>query len=106
VPPTLLATTVYDLQTATDVLGLRRSTLRREIRLKRLRAAKRAGKVMILGRWLIDWIEGGPPPSGRAGAAGQQHAAAADTADTVADRRPGDAGDGRGPGGPAEGDRP
>jgi hypothetical protein len=38
---------------------LAKNCLPREIRLGRLRVAKRAGKYMILGKWLLEWIEGG-----------------------------------------------
>jgi hypothetical protein len=41
---------VYDLQTAREALAVSKGCLPREIRLGRLRAAKRAGKIMILGR--------------------------------------------------------
>lgn len=57
--PVLHPRAVYDLAGAARALGLARSCLPREIRLGRLRAAKRAGKVLILGKWLLAWIEGG-----------------------------------------------
>jgi hypothetical protein len=50
---------VYSLAAAIAALGLRRSTIRRELRLGHLTVSKRAGKYFILGQWLIDWIEGG-----------------------------------------------
>jgi hypothetical protein len=33
------------------------STLEREISLGRIRHAKRGGKTLFLGRWLIAWVE-------------------------------------------------
>jgi hypothetical protein len=42
-------------------LGLASGTLGREIRLKRLRATKRSGKLFILGKWVLDWLERGGP---------------------------------------------
>lgn len=53
---------VYDLQAARSALALTKGTLPREIKLGRLRAAKRAGKYLILGRWLREWIEAGEVP--------------------------------------------
>jgi hypothetical protein len=50
---------VYDLQSARTALGLAKATLGREIRLGRLRVAKRAGKYLLLGSWLLTWIEEG-----------------------------------------------
>jgi hypothetical protein len=48
---------VFDLHTAERTLGLKPSTLPREIRLGRLRYCKRGGKVLILGRWLLAWLQ-------------------------------------------------
>lgn len=58
-PHTIVPEAVYDLATARTALGLAKATLGREIRLGRLRVAKRAGKYLILGRWLLEWIEAG-----------------------------------------------
>jgi hypothetical protein len=58
-PHVIRPTAVYTLTTAQEALGLNASTLGREIRLGRLRSAKRAGKVFILGRWLLAWLERG-----------------------------------------------
>jgi hypothetical protein len=58
-PHIICATAVYDLQAARIALGLSRSTLGRELRLGRLRAAKRAGKYLLLGEWLLQWIREG-----------------------------------------------
>jgi hypothetical protein len=50
---------VYLLDSAQRALRLTRTTVRREIRLGRLRVSKRAGRYFILGRWLLEWLEGG-----------------------------------------------
>jgi hypothetical protein len=50
---------VYGLAQAQIALGLTKTTLGREIRLGRLRVAKRGGKYMILGSWLLEWIASG-----------------------------------------------
>jgi hypothetical protein len=58
-PPRINRDAVYALNSARERLGITKNCLPREIRLGRLRAAKRAKKIMILGEWLIEWIEGG-----------------------------------------------
>ena len=50
---------VYSLESARAALGLARATLRREIRLGRLRVSKRAGRYYILGCWLLQWLQAG-----------------------------------------------
>lgn len=50
---------IYDLNSAREILGLAKGCLPREIRLGRLRCARRAGKYLITGQWLLEWIEGG-----------------------------------------------
>src|SRR5262249_41097329 len=40
-------------------LGLRASTVRREHRLGRLRIAKRGGRILVLGEWLVEWVWSG-----------------------------------------------
>jgi hypothetical protein len=50
---------VYNLDGAQRVLGLTRTTLRREVRQGRLRVSKRAGRYFILGEWLLEWIRKG-----------------------------------------------
>jgi hypothetical protein len=59
---TLHPTDVYDLAGAMLALRLNKTTLRREIREKRLRCACRAGRRYILGAWLLAWLESAPPP--------------------------------------------
>jgi hypothetical protein len=56
---TIRPTTVYTLESATKALGLNRTTVRREIMQGRLSRAHRAGRVYILGKWLLEWLEAG-----------------------------------------------
>ena len=58
---------VYTLDSLTKTLGLRPGTLPRELRLGRLRYSKRAGKVWILGEWVLTWLQGGEVRRKRAG---------------------------------------
>jgi len=58
-PHNILSTAVYDLEAARSALALTRTTLNRELRLGRLRVAKRAGKYFLLGEWLLDWLKAG-----------------------------------------------
>jgi hypothetical protein len=58
-PAIINPTAVYTIATARAALGLAENTLPRECRLGRLRCSKRAGKILILGAWLLQWIEGG-----------------------------------------------
>jgi hypothetical protein len=57
--PVIHENAVYGLEQARTALGLAKATLGREIRLGRLRVAKRAGKYLILGSWLLEWIAAG-----------------------------------------------
>jgi hypothetical protein len=50
---------VYTLATLTQTLGLKRSSLAREIREGRLRHAKLCGRVWFLGSWVRQWLAGG-----------------------------------------------
>jgi hypothetical protein len=50
---------VFFLHELRDVLRLPASCLKREVRLRRLRAAKRSGRYIVTGRWVHEWIEGG-----------------------------------------------
>jgi hypothetical protein len=59
VPLVLNPLAVFTFAQARQALALPRSTLAREVRLRRLRVAKRAGKYWILGSWLLQWIEAG-----------------------------------------------
>jgi hypothetical protein len=58
-PHTIWPTAVYDLEAARAALNLTRTTLNRELRLGRLRVAKRAGKYFLLGEWLLEWLRKG-----------------------------------------------
>jgi hypothetical protein len=58
---------LYDLRTARLAAGVAPSCLEREIKLGRLRAAKRGGKTLILGRWLLAWVEAGAVERAAAG---------------------------------------
>jgi hypothetical protein len=58
-PHTVHPTTVYTADEVIRIFKLRKSTLRREIREGRLRVARRAGRYYLLGKWLIEWLEGG-----------------------------------------------
>jgi hypothetical protein len=50
---------VFNIDQARATLRLAKNCLPREIRLGRLRVSKRAGKYLILGQWLLEWIETG-----------------------------------------------
>ena len=58
-PHIIVPTAVYDLEAARSALALTRTTLNRELRLGRLRVAKRAGKIFVLGEWLLAWLRAG-----------------------------------------------
>jgi hypothetical protein len=50
---------IYDMPKARKALGLAKATINREIRLKRLRVSKRAGRYYFLGEWLLQWLREG-----------------------------------------------
>jgi hypothetical protein len=50
---------VYTVEDLRRVFGLKASGVRREVRLGRLRIAKRCGRYYCLGQWLRQWIENG-----------------------------------------------
>jgi hypothetical protein len=50
---------VYDGVSARVALSLTKNTLAREIRLGRLRVARRAGRYWILGEWILEWLRAG-----------------------------------------------
>jgi hypothetical protein len=56
-------TTVYSLPAAQQALGLSRTCLFRERRRGRLRVAKRGGAYLVLGSWLLAWLEAGEDKS-------------------------------------------
>jgi hypothetical protein len=50
---------VFTIAQLNAVLGLRPNCLPREFRKRRLRYAKRAGRVWVLGSWVLEWLESG-----------------------------------------------
>jgi hypothetical protein len=58
-PHVIQPTGIYFADTAQNLLRLTKSTLRREVREGRLRISKRAGRYIILGSWLLEWIAAG-----------------------------------------------
>jgi hypothetical protein len=56
-PHVIHADAVYDLATARAALGLKVSTIRTAWKKQGLKISRRAGRVYILGRWLLDWLE-------------------------------------------------
>jgi hypothetical protein len=50
---------VYTGASLQAALGLTKTTVAREVRLGRLRVAKRAGKYYVLGAWVLQWLEEG-----------------------------------------------
>ena len=50
---------VYTAASLRAALGLTKTTVAREVRLRRLRVSKRAGKYFILGSWVLDWLRDG-----------------------------------------------
>jgi hypothetical protein len=58
-PHVVHPTAVYTIVSAQAALQLTRTTLRREIRLGRLKVSKRAGRYFILGAWLLEWLRDG-----------------------------------------------
>ena len=50
---------VFSVPEATELLGLKDHSLKREIRLKRLRASKRGGRYYLLGAWVLQWLRDG-----------------------------------------------
>jgi hypothetical protein len=69
---TIHPTDVFTLAGARAALHLTKTTIRREVREGRLRISCRAGRRWLLGRWLIEWLEGGELP--REHANGRPHA--------------------------------
>jgi hypothetical protein len=56
-PPAIEPTAVYDLAQARAVLNLAASTLEREVALRRIRYARRGGRLLFKGQWLLQWVE-------------------------------------------------
>jgi hypothetical protein len=59
VAPVVSPNAVFTVPQAQRTLRLAAGTLPREIRLRRLRVAKRAGRYFVLGAWLLEWLEAG-----------------------------------------------
>ena len=53
---------IYDDGTLVLALGLTHATLARARREGRLRFTREGKQVLYLGRWLLDWLEGGAVP--------------------------------------------
>jgi len=58
-PAVIAANAVFSMPQVVQLLNLKRSSIAREVRLKRLRVSKRCGKYLFLGAWLIAWIRSG-----------------------------------------------
>jgi len=56
---TIHANEVFDRVAAQQALGLSKTALAREVRLGRLRCAKRGGRHYFLGTWIMDWLRNG-----------------------------------------------
>jgi hypothetical protein len=57
--PVIHPDAVFDLHTLRETLDLKPGCLPRECRLGRLRYCKRGGKVLFVGRWVLQWLEAG-----------------------------------------------
>jgi hypothetical protein len=60
--PVIHPQSVFGIEDARATLRLAKNCLPREIRLGRLRVSKRAGRYLILGQWLLEWIAAGELP--------------------------------------------
>jgi hypothetical protein len=49
----------YTIASLREALGLTKTTVAREVRLRRLRVSKRAGKYFVLGAWVLQWLRDG-----------------------------------------------
>jgi hypothetical protein len=50
---------VYTVASLQAALGLTRTTVAREVRLRRLRVSRRGGRYYLIGRWVLQWLEEG-----------------------------------------------
>jgi hypothetical protein len=50
---------VYTVASLQAALGLTKTTVAREVRLRRLRATRRAGRCYFLGGWVLRWLQDG-----------------------------------------------
>jgi hypothetical protein len=58
-PHVIRRTALYTLDSAAKATGLPRRALGNAIRARELEASLRARRHLILGQWLLDWIEAG-----------------------------------------------
>jgi hypothetical protein len=58
-PHLIYPSAVYTVDDLRRIFGLKGSSVRREVRMKRLRMAKRCGRYFCLGQWILQWLEGG-----------------------------------------------
>ena len=58
-PHVIAADGVYTVEDLRRVFGLKASSVRREVRLGRLRISKRCGRYFCLGPWVREWFEDG-----------------------------------------------
>jgi hypothetical protein len=68
VPHIVHPAAVYTVEDLRRVFGLKASSVRREVRLGRLRIAKRCGRYYCLGQWVLQWFTNGelkPQPVSR-----------------------------------------
>ena len=66
-PHMIYPSAVYTVDDLRRIFGLKATSVRREVRLRRLRISKRCGRYYCLGQWVLEWIENGElkPPQGR-----------------------------------------
>jgi hypothetical protein len=57
--PVVHPTAVFSVDDFRRTFRLRESSLRREVRERRLRVSKRCGRYFILGTWILQWLESG-----------------------------------------------
>jgi len=50
---------VYTVEDLRRLFGLKASSVRREVRLRRLRFARRCGRNFFLGEWVLQWLKEG-----------------------------------------------
>jgi hypothetical protein len=58
-PHIIHATAIYTVEDLRCIFGLKTSSVRREVRLGRLRIARRCGRYYCLGKWVLQWIGDG-----------------------------------------------
>jgi hypothetical protein len=58
-PHVINPTAAYSKQQFQAAFSLTKESTRREVRLGRLKVARRGGRYWILGEWIIDWLRAG-----------------------------------------------